>query len=50
MKLDRADAIVAITYDTSFILPDKVKGGTVVVTALDPVNNESPKGTSLKLK
>ena len=49
-KLDRADAIVAITYDTSFILPDKVKGGTVVVTALDPVNNESPKGISLKLK
>lgn len=50
VKLDRADAIVAITYDTSFILPDKVKGGTVVVTALDPVNNESPKGISLKLK
>ncbi len=53
IDLERADAIVSVTYDPQYTLPDSLRGSgkvKIVVTALDRCNNESKKGVSLDVK
>lgn len=48
IDLDKACAIRQVTYTPAYELPEGAEG-TYVVTVLDRVNNESPKGTAIKV-
>ena len=50
IDLNKAEAIQAVTYTPSFALPADGKEATYVVTVLDRVNNESPKGSAVTVK
>lgn len=50
IDLNKAEAIRAVTYTPSFALPADGKEATYVVTVLDRVNNESPKGSAVTVK
>jgi uncharacterized lipoprotein YddW (UPF0748 family) len=51
-NLDNAAAIREVTYSTTYKEKEKLPKGTYtyVVTSLNRVNNESPKGTEIKVK
>lgn len=49
IDLDKACAIRQVTYTPAYELPEGAEG-TYVVTVLDRVNNESPKGTAIKVR
>ena len=51
IDLENSEFIVATTADTTFTLPSWIHGKyTIVVTALDRANNESPKGSYVNCK
>ncbi|MDE5573500.1 MAG: hypothetical protein K2I94_07095, partial [Muribaculaceae bacterium] len=46
--INNAENILGVTRETSFTLPESLKGSIIFVTALDRVNNESPASMPIK--
>lgn len=51
VDISNSSALIGVSYSTSFVIPDSVKGETtLVVTAIDRANNESAHGERIKVK